>query len=35
MYKDMIDTIGYVKQADPELGEAMARELAVSARTLS
>ena len=27
MYKDMIDTIGYVKQADPELGEAMDREL--------
>ena len=23
----MIDTIGYVKQADPELGEAMDREL--------
>ena len=27
MYKDMIDTIGYVKRADPELGEAMDREL--------
>ena len=27
MYKDMIDTIVYVKQADPELGEAMDREL--------
>ena len=27
MYKDMIDTIGYVKQVDPELGEAMDREL--------
>ena len=27
MYKDMIDTIGYVKQADPELGEAMDHEL--------
>ena len=27
MYKDMIDTIGYVKQTDPELGEAMDREL--------
>ena len=27
MYKDMIDTIGYVKQADPELGESMDREL--------
>ena len=27
MYKDMIDTIGYVKQADPELGAAMDREL--------
>ena len=23
MYKDMIDTIGFVKQADPEVGEAM------------
>ena len=27
MYKDMIDTIGYVAQADPELGAAMDREL--------
>ena len=27
MYKDMIDTIGYVEQADPELGAAMNREL--------
>ena len=27
MYKDIIDTIGYVKQADPELGAAMDREL--------
>ena len=27
MYKDMIDTIGYVKQVDPELGEAKDREL--------
>ena len=27
MYKDMIDTIGYVAQADPELGAAMNREL--------
>ena len=27
MYEDMIDTIGYVAQADPELGAAMNREL--------
>ena len=27
MYKDMIDTIGYVEQADPEVGAAMDREL--------
>ena len=31
MYKDMIDTIGFVKNADPELGEAMDRELEPSA----
>ena len=27
MYKDMIDTIGYVEKVDPELGAAMGREL--------
>ncbi len=27
MYKDMIDTIGFVEAADPELGAAMGREL--------
>ena len=28
MYNDIIDTIGFVSQADPELGAAMGRELA-------
>lgn len=27
MYKDMMDTIGFVSQADPVLGAAMNREL--------
>ena len=27
MYKDMMDTIGMVNAADPELGAAMEREL--------
>ena len=27
MYKDMIDTIGFVERYDPELGAAMQREL--------
>ena len=27
MYKDLIDTIGFVEKADPELGAAMGREL--------
>ena len=27
MYKDIIDTIGYVEKVDPELGAAMGREL--------
>ena len=27
MYKDIIDTIGYVEKVDPELGAAMDREL--------
>ncbi len=27
MYSDMMDTVGFVRQADPEVGEAMAREL--------
>ena len=28
MYKDMMDTIGFVSGYDPELGAAMQRELA-------
>ena len=28
MYNDIIDTIGFVSQTDPELGAAMGRELA-------
>ena len=35
MYKDIIDTIGFVERYDPELGAAMQRELAASARTSS
>lgn len=35
MYKDIIDTIGFVESYDPELGAAMQRELAASGRTLS
>ena len=29
MYKDIIDTIGYVEKVDPEVGEAMAKELSL------
>ncbi|MBQ4363301.1 MAG: serine hydroxymethyltransferase [Oscillospiraceae bacterium] len=34
MYADLIDTIGYVKNADPEVGDAMALELARQKRNL-
>ena len=34
MFKDLIDTIGYVSQCDPEVGEAMAKELARQRRNL-
>ena len=34
MYADMMDTIGFVKQADPAVGEAMERELARQRRNL-
>ena len=34
MYADLIDTIGYVKKADPEVGDAMALELARQKRNL-
>ena len=34
MYKDMMDTIGFVTQADPEVGEAMGRELGRQRRNL-
>ncbi|MDD7279385.1 MAG: serine hydroxymethyltransferase [Oscillospiraceae bacterium] len=34
MYKDIIDTIGYVEKVDPEVGEAMAKELARQKRNL-
>lgn len=35
MYNDMMDTIGLVDKADPELAAAMNRELTASGRTLS
>ena len=36
MYKDIIDTIGFVESYDPELGAAMQREAwAASGRTSS
>lgn len=28
MYNDLMDTIGFVSNADPEVGQAMAKELA-------
>ena len=34
MYQDIMDTIGFVSQADPEVGEAMAQELARQRRNL-
>ena len=34
MYRDLIDTIGYVAQVDPEVGEAMNQELARQRRNL-
>ncbi|WOC31174.1 MULTISPECIES: serine hydroxymethyltransferase [Caproicibacterium] len=34
MYKDMMDTIGFVSQADPEVGSAMQEELARQRRNL-
>ncbi len=34
MYKDLIDTIGYVEQVDPEVGAAMQKELARQKRNL-
>lgn len=34
MYQNMLDTIGFVKQADPEIGEAMEKELARQRRNL-
>ena len=34
MFKDLIDTIGYVSQCDPDVGEAMAKELARQRRNL-
>jgi glycine hydroxymethyltransferase len=34
MYQDMMDTIGFVSQADPEIGSAMAKELARQQRNL-
>ena len=34
MYKDLIDTIGYVTSVDPEVGEAMQKELARQKRNL-
>ena len=34
MYKDIMDTIGYVAQNDPEVGEAMQKELARQRRNL-
>lgn len=34
MYKDFIDTIGFLSKSDPEVGEAMAKELARQKRNL-
>ncbi len=34
MFQDMMDTIGFVKNSDPEVGEAMERELARQRRNL-
>ena len=34
MYKDMMDTIGFVSQADPEVGAAMQDELKRQQRNL-
>lgn len=34
MYSDMMDTIGFVMQADPEVGAAMNQELARQRRNL-
>ena len=34
MYQDMMDTIGFVAQKDPVVGEAMAKELARQRRNL-
>lgn len=34
MYADMMDTIGFVKNADPEVGQAMERELLRQRRNL-
>ncbi len=34
MFRDMMDTIGFVKNSDPQLGEAMERELARQRRNL-
>ncbi|MDE5563726.1 MAG: serine hydroxymethyltransferase [Oscillospiraceae bacterium] len=34
MYRDLIDTIGYVEQVDPEVGAAMQKELARQKRNL-
>ena len=34
MYQDMLDTIGFVRQRDPEVGAAMARELARQRRNI-
>lgn len=34
MYGNMVDTIGFVSQFDPELGEAMNKELARQRRNL-
>ena len=34
MYKDLIDTIGYVQSVDPEVGSAMNKELARQRRNL-
>ena len=34
MYKDLIDTIGYLESVDPEVGNAMQKELARQKRNL-
>ena len=34
MYSDIMDTIGYVQSVDPEVGEAMNKELARQRRNL-